>query len=93
MVTRENLSDYDEPIDGWAAHQPAIATRVQTVYEARYGYVRSLFAELGFRGFDLDTRTVALLGLLKAEWTMPPGNKARPTRARIDAWMDFFTRR
>lgn len=93
MVTRENLSGYDEPIDGWAAHEPAIAARIQAVYEFRYRFIRSLFAELGFQGFDLDTRTVALLGLLKAEWTMPPGNKTRPTSERIDTWIEFFTRR
>jgi len=93
MVTRENLSGYDELIDGWAAHEPAIAVRVQAVYKFRYTYIRSLFAEQGFRGLDLDTRTIALLGLLKTEWTMPPGNKARPNPARIDAWMSFFTRR
>jgi len=93
IVTQENLSGYDEPIDGWVAHQPAIAARVQAVYKFRYEFIRSLFADLGFRGLDLDTRTVALLGLLKAEWTMPPGNKARPTAARIDSWVKFFTRR
>jgi len=93
MVALENLSGYDEPIDGWAAHEPAIAARVQAVYKFRYQYIRSLFAELGFRGSDLDTRTVAFLGLLKAEWTMPPGNKTRPTPARIDSWVKFFTRR
>ena len=93
MVTRENLSGYDEPIDGWAAHQPAIAARVQVVCEFRYKFIRSLFVEMGFRGLDLDTRTVAFLGLLKAEWTMPPGNRTRPTPARIDSWMKFFTRR
>jgi len=93
MVARENLSGYDEPIDGWAAHEPVIADRVQESYDLRYKYVRSLFSELGFKGVDLETRTVACLGLLKAEWSIPPGNRSRPTRARIDAWMKFFTGR
>jgi len=91
MVAQDNLSGYDEPIDGWAAHEPAIAARVQEVYDLRYKYVRSLFSELGFKGADLETRTIACLGLLKAEWSMPPGNRSRPTRARIDAWLKFFT--
>ena len=92
LVTREDLSGYDEPIDGWAAHEPDIAARVRKVYKFRYNYIRSLFAEMGFKGADLETRTVACLGLLKSERSMPPGNKSRPSRARIDAWMKFFTK-
>lgn len=90
MVSRDNLSGYDEFIDGWASHEPEIATRVQKVYDYRFQYTRSLLAEMGFKGMDLETRAVACLGFLMYEANMPPGNKSRPTKTRIDAWMKFF---
>ena len=93
VVASDNLSGYDDFINGWAAHEPEIAARVQQVYDFRYKYMKSLFAEIGFKGIELDTRTVACLGLLMSERIMPPGNQSRPSKSRIDDWVRFFTRK
>ena len=57
MIFEHDLANYDLAIRDWAAHDPAAAKAVQTVYRMRLDFIRSLFSELGFRGRELEMRT------------------------------------
>lgn len=92
LVTGENLGRYDAAFDSWATHEPAVLGRVKKIYRLRYDYVSSLFREIGFRGIDLETRTVAFLSFLKVEsWVTGKTRTNRSTR-RIGGELEFFTR-
>ncbi len=48
---------YDTAVRSWANQEPAVAAVVKRVDKARLRYVGSLFAELGFKGKELEMRT------------------------------------
>ena len=57
MIVKFNLARYDLAIREWAKHDPLALAAVKRVDKARYNYIRSLFAEMGFTGDDLEIRT------------------------------------
>lgn len=56
MVVEYRLDRYEVPIRAWAAHDPVAAAVVQDVYNLRFKFIESLFAEMGFEGVDLEIR-------------------------------------
>ena len=56
-IVRLDLSRYDFPMRAWAAQDPKVAEVVHRVYNTRLKTVRGLFAEMGFTGDELETRT------------------------------------
>lgn len=48
---------YDVSVRAWAAQDPHLAELVRKVDDERLDFVRSLFAEMGFSGADLEMRT------------------------------------
>jgi AcrR family transcriptional regulator len=56
IIERERLERYDLAFRSWAAQDPAVAKVVRKVDLARYQVIRSLFAEIGFEGDDLEDR-------------------------------------
>jgi hypothetical protein len=61
MIVKFNLARYDLAIREWAKHDPFALAAVKRVDKARYNYIRSLFAEMGFTGDDLEIRTSLLV--------------------------------
>lgn len=57
MILDHDLAKYDLAIRAWAAHDEAAAKAVRRVTRMRLDYTRSTFAELGFRGQQLEMRT------------------------------------
>jgi len=62
LALMENLiagqfNRYDMVVRVWAAHDRKAARLVENVDELRLAYVRSLFAEMGFIGDELEMRT------------------------------------
>lgn len=57
LIDRANAGRYDIPIRAWAATNTRAAKAVRRTDRTRYEYVRSLFAELGFTGDELEMRT------------------------------------
>ena len=55
-IIEEELARYDVPIRVWATQEPGVAALVRQVDAERLGLLRGIFAELGFRGTDLETR-------------------------------------
>ena len=56
FLYRKNLGRYDIAMRAWAAQVPAVARTVKKVDKLRLTLVRSLFAELGFKGQELEMR-------------------------------------
>ena len=60
MQTIENdqLEKYDIVMRAWALDEPLVAEQVEKVDQTRFEYIKSLFAEMGFTGADLEMRSM-----------------------------------
>ena len=56
-LIRKDFARYDLAMRAWAAQEPEVAKIVKKVDEQRYAFVRSQFAELGFKGQELEMRS------------------------------------
>jgi AcrR family transcriptional regulator len=56
MIEQYDLDRYEVPIRAWADHDPEAAKVVKEVYATRFKFIKSIFAEMGFSGADLDMR-------------------------------------
>lgn len=61
LIVRERLDRYDIALRSWAAQEPSVAAMVREVDMKRHQFCRSLFAEMGFEGAELEFRTYAFL--------------------------------
>lgn len=61
LIVRERLDRYDIAFRSWAAQEPSVAEMVRKVDARRHVFCRSLFAEMGFEGAELEFRTHAFL--------------------------------
>ena len=62
LVLMETIRDkraisFDTVMRAWASHDPIVAKGVRKVDGIRYGFVRDIFADMGFDGDQLDLRT------------------------------------
>jgi len=57
-IKDDDLPKYDIVMRAWALDEPLIADQVERVDRERYEYIKSLFAEMGFTGNDLEMRTM-----------------------------------
>ena len=69
MVWKDGLAKYDLAIRSWAKHDPLARRAVKKVNKLRMDYIRSIFAELGFRGDELEMRT--MLFVCYQTWETP----------------------
>ncbi|MDH3608405.1 MAG: TetR/AcrR family transcriptional regulator [Gammaproteobacteria bacterium] len=69
MIWKRDLTKYDLAIRIWAKHDPVARRTVKKVNKLRMDYIRSVFSELGFRGNDLETRT--MLYVVYHSWERP----------------------
>ena len=67
LVMREDYAQFDVSVRAWAAEEPAIQPLVIEVDQRRLAFVRSLFAELGFEGSELEMRTRACIGYISLD--------------------------
>jgi AcrR family transcriptional regulator len=56
MIERYDLDRFEVSIRAWADHDPEAEEVVKTVYAMRFKFIKSIFAEMGFTGADLDMR-------------------------------------
>lgn len=61
LIVRERLDRFDIAFRSWAAQEPSVAETVLNVDTRRHFFCRSLFAEMGFEGAELEFRTHAFL--------------------------------
>jgi AcrR family transcriptional regulator len=69
-IERRGLDRYDIAFRSWAAQEPSVAKSVRKVDLARYRFIRSLFAEMGFEGDDLEDRVRVWLVFESAKRTV-----------------------
>jgi AcrR family transcriptional regulator len=69
-------AEYDVVFRAWALHDPMAREVVARVDELRLGYIRNLFAGMGFKSVDAENRTRLLLYYEMAEPAMFAGRSA-----------------
>jgi AcrR family transcriptional regulator len=57
-IKDDDLAKYDNVMRAWALDDPLVAEQVEKVDLDRYEYIKSLFADMGFTGNNLEMRTV-----------------------------------
>ncbi|TWT81369.1 transcriptional regulator BetI [Planctomycetes bacterium CA13] len=61
MIEEQDLAKYDIAMRAWAEHDTKARRAVRRVYRRRHDFVTQLFAELGFRGQDLEMRVATFV--------------------------------
>ena len=92
MIDRDGLDRYDAAFRSWAAQDPTVTKFVKKVDLARFEFVRSLFAEMGYEGDDLNERTRIWLVFHCAQRTVMLPGSSKSTQEVIAYRHDFFTR-
>lgn len=82
VVDEANLSSYDTAMRQWARKDPKVRRRWRAEMKKRIDIVRSLFAELGFTGDDLEMRTRLFITYHVCEREMFPDAKKK-SRAEL----------
>jgi AcrR family transcriptional regulator len=91
-VISKNLTQYDFVMQALAIQEPVVARAIGKVYRRRMAYVASLFAEMGFRGRQLELRTEAFVTYVSLEHGL---HSKRSKKERLQLMTDlhaFFTR-
>jgi len=57
-IKEYKLDKYDSVMRAWALDEPLVAEQVETVDKVRFEYIKSVFAEMGFTGDELETRSM-----------------------------------
>ena len=57
-IKAHELEKYDITMRAWALDEPLVAVQVENVDKARFEFIKSVFAEMGFTGDELETRSM-----------------------------------
>jgi AcrR family transcriptional regulator len=90
LLLEKGFARYDVPIRAWAAQEPAVARMLRKADRQRLRFVGSLFAEMGFTGVELETRTSTFVVFHSMEFLNGGSMKSR--RRLLRARHAFFTR-
>ena len=93
MIEREGLDRHDIAFRSWAAQDPSVAKVVRRVDLARYRFIRSLFAEMGFEGTELEDRVRIWLVFESAQHTVYLPKRSGNGEDAIIRRHAFFTQR
>ena len=93
LIDAERLDRFDIAFRSWAAQDPAIAEKVREVDMARYELVRSMLAEMGFEGADLEERVRLFLVYASGQHTVYFPEASRAARDSIERRLEILTRR
>jgi AcrR family transcriptional regulator len=77
MIRKHNLTKFDLSMRAWAEQDSNVAKAVTRVYQQRLGYVRESFRELGFKGNELEMRTLLFVCYHSWEMSMYPERSER----------------
>ena len=67
FVTRKRLARYDTAILSLAHNEPHVSNQIAEVFESRIKFVASLFAEMGYKGLDLELRSRMIVTFMSQE--------------------------
>lgn len=85
LIQQVKAARFDLAIRSWAGAEPEAAAAVKRTDETRYRFVRSLFAELGFQGDELEmrTRTYVVFSSMDDALGKPESPKGRVRRNKL----------
>jgi AcrR family transcriptional regulator len=87
MVYDHSLGELDAHFHVWALKDPLVARRVRAVIRKRLDYLRSVFAELGFKGDQLEARARLFVAYESNEAIMfRHRSKDEARKLRIQRW-------
>jgi AcrR family transcriptional regulator len=70
-ITRNRLASYDAAITALAHNEPQTSNHIGEIFESRMHYVATLFAEMGYKGTDLEMRSRMLVMFMSQEQNIP----------------------
>jgi len=77
MIRKHNLTKFDLSIRAWAEHDEMAAEMMAKVYHKRLSFLRGIFRELGFKGDELEMRTLLFVCYHSWEMSMYGGESER----------------
>ena len=81
MVRDFELNRFEAAIFIWSQSDPAARETFDHVFKLRLDFIRSIFAELGFKGDELEMRAQLFMGYLAWEYTgFCPQSKTKSNR-------------
>jgi AcrR family transcriptional regulator len=92
IVIGKKYGRYEVAMRAWAAHEPIVAPVVRKVDKVRLSFVRTLFAGLGFRGQELQTRTRIFVTYLSLESILLEPEPKKKKFEALENRLEFFTR-
>jgi AcrR family transcriptional regulator len=92
VIFTQGLDKYELPMRAWAVEEPQVAGVVQEMEARRLAFIRSLFAEMGFQGPDLEMRTRLLVCYACGEHVFFSRESPADQQKTIKAAHAFFTR-
>jgi AcrR family transcriptional regulator len=57
-IKNSQLEKYDLVMRAWALDEPLVAKQVEKVDQLRFEYIKSLFSKMGFKGAELEMRSM-----------------------------------
>jgi AcrR family transcriptional regulator len=66
-VTRKRLARYDAAILSLAHNEPHVSSQIAEVFESRIEFVATLFAEMGYKGLDMELRSRMIVTFMSQE--------------------------
>jgi len=92
LVQDFDLNGYDIALNHWAVQSKKAARRVRRVFKLRSRFVRQAFADLGFEGQALETRTMLFVCTTMTEWVAFPDIPRKKRRAMTRERIELLTR-
>jgi AcrR family transcriptional regulator len=92
-IVSAGLARYDVAVRAWAKHDAIAARLVKKADQFRMDYVRSLFADMGFKGEELEMRTRAFVVYLSMESGLFIAQSKQSRIKQLKRLHTFFTRR
>ena len=92
LLLEKDFARYDVAIRAWAAQEPDVARLVRRTDQQRMGFVGSLFAEMGFKGEELEMRTSTFVVFHSMDREFSTGGSVKARRKLLRARHAFFTR-
>jgi len=91
MILDYELTRYDIAFRQWALHDAEAARAVKKVNRLRLDYIRNAFFELGFKGDDLEMRTMLFTCYHSLELPMFPEMSRKRLREQIAQRIELLT--
>ncbi len=93
MILKHDLARYDLAVRLWARRNKDAACIVRKVNQFRMDFIRNALEELGFRGNELEMRTMQFVCYHTWERTMYPEYSKKKLNDLIERRIDFLTRK